>query len=220
MSIKSAPLKAALLPQPPRHGLEPATRNLKPVTCNLFHTHVFENKIAARLPFSNQMDSRQSNLSTTVSKQGLVQWNHIRKRRGAPPLIFEKNTHFELHPEPASPGNQLQATSSEHSVQGSQLSTPSHQPPATNKKTKLLDNFYFRIKYITVRGPVDRLYTNKRQPAWNQIDKLSRPTPDKKRKTVFFGRKHDPPSAVRCRLQATGYRLRPARTIPVLNSFS
>jgi hypothetical protein len=115
MSIKSAPLKAALLPQPPRHGLEPATRNLKPVTCNLFHTHVFENKIAARLPFSNQMDSRQSNLSTTVSKQRLMQCNQILKHRGARPPIFEKN-HFELHPEPASPGNQLPATSSEHSA--------------------------------------------------------------------------------------------------------
>ena len=102
MSIKSAPLKAALLPQPPRHGLEPATRNLKPVTCNLFHTHVFENKIAARLPFSNQMDSRQSNLSTTVSKPGLTQWNQILKRRGdwSP---FSKKTHISSSPAPASP---------------------------------------------------------------------------------------------------------------------
>jgi hypothetical protein len=109
--MKSDPLQPAPLPQPARHGLEPATRNLKPVTRNLFHTHVFENEIAAQLPLSNQIDTRQSNLSTTVSKQSLTQWNQIHKRRGAQSPIFEKNTHFELHPEPASPGNQLPATS-------------------------------------------------------------------------------------------------------------
>jgi hypothetical protein len=178
------PIKPAPLPQPSKHGLEPATRNLKPVTCNLFHTQVFENKIAAQLPLSNQMDSRQSNLSTTVSKQRLMQCNQILKHRGARPPIFEKN-HFELHPEPASPGNQLPATSSEHSA--SRLRAPgSGLPavryplsairsglPAINNKTKWLHNFYFRIKYITVRGPVDKLCTRKPQPPWNHIDKLS-----------------------------------------------
>jgi hypothetical protein len=94
--MKSDPLQPAPLPQPARHGLEPATRNLKPVTRNLFHTHVFENKIAAQLPLSNQIDTRQSNLSTTVSKQRLMQSNQILIRRGDWSPIFEKNTHFEL----------------------------------------------------------------------------------------------------------------------------
>jgi hypothetical protein len=96
--MKSDPLQPAPLPQPARHGLEPATRNLKPVTRNLFHTHVFENKIAAQLPLSNQIDTRQSNLSTTVSKQSLTQWNQILKRRGAPSPIFERNTTFRAFP--------------------------------------------------------------------------------------------------------------------------
>jgi hypothetical protein len=192
------PLQPATLPQPARHGLEPATRNLKPVTCNLFHTQVFKNKIAAQLPLSNEIHSRQSNLSTTASKQRLMQWNQILKRRGAQSPIFEKNTHFELsprHADPAFPNLEPPAP----------LSAIRYQAPAINQKTRLLDNFYFRIKYITGRGHVDRLCTNKPQPPSNQIDKLSRPHPSPKRKLVFFT-----PRA----------SSRPARTIPVLNSFS
>ena len=53
-------------------------------------TQVFENKIAGQLQCSNQIDSRQSNLSTTVPKSGLIQWNHIRKHRGAQSPFFKK----------------------------------------------------------------------------------------------------------------------------------
>jgi hypothetical protein len=133
--MKSDPPQPALPPQPARHGLEPATRNLKPVTCNLFHTQVFENKITAQLPLSNQMDTRQSNLSTTVSKQSLVQWNQILKCSGAQSFIFEK-THISRSPEPASPGNQLQApapSSTLHAL-NSQLPTPSSQLPAISSQ--------------------------------------------------------------------------------------
>jgi hypothetical protein len=68
----------------------------------LLPTHVFENKMAAQLLLSNQIDSRQSNLSTTVSKPGLTQWNQILKRRGdwSP---FSKKTHISSSPAPASP---------------------------------------------------------------------------------------------------------------------
>ena len=53
-------------------------------------TQVFENKIPGQLQFSNQIDSRQPNLSTTAPKYGLTQWNHIRKHRGAQSPFFKK----------------------------------------------------------------------------------------------------------------------------------
>jgi hypothetical protein len=64
---------------------------------------VSENKIAGQLPLSNPIDSRQSNLSTTASKQGLMQWNQILSSCGARSPIFEKITHFKLFPRHANP---------------------------------------------------------------------------------------------------------------------
>jgi len=82
---------------------------------------VFENKIAGQLQYSNQIDSRQPSLSTTVPKYGLIQWNHIRKHRGAHPPIFEKITHFELTPR----GNQTQ-----------RLPTPNRPQPQPSSQTQ------------------------------------------------------------------------------------
>ena len=131
-----------------------------PVTVAPSPTQVFENKIAGQLPLSNPIDSRQPNLSTTVSKYDLTQWNHIRKRRGARPLFFEKITHFELHPELASPGNQLQAPSAQLPALPT-LNSHNSQLPAIYQKTKSLNNFNFRIKWIAVNRTC-------RQPSQNR----------------------------------------------------
>ena len=73
------------------------------VAIALSTAQVSENKIAGQLPLSNPIDSRQSNLSTTASKQGLMQWNQILNSRGARSPIFEKITHFKLSPRQADP---------------------------------------------------------------------------------------------------------------------
>jgi hypothetical protein len=116
---------------------------------------VFENKIAGQLQHSNQMDSRQPNLSTSVPKSGLTQSNHIRKHHGARSPILEKITHFELSPrhrDPASPSTEQPAPNAVENRHPWAQSVEYRQRPSLSstsinqrkyQKTKSLDNFYF-----------------------------------------------------------------------------
>jgi hypothetical protein len=197
MPLQPAPIKS----DPPRPAsfrpsLQATGHRLPAPTVSwTLGTQVFENKIAAQLPLSNQMDSRQSNLSTTVSKQRLMQWNQILKHRRARPPIFEKTQISSLsprHADPAFPSLEppaptvFEGQAPSTQPPGSQLTTHNSQLPAIHQKTKSLHNFYFGIKYITVAGHVDRLYTSKPQPSWNHIDRVSQPTPDQKEKKCVF----------------------------------
>jgi hypothetical protein len=68
---------------------------------------------------------------------------------------------------------------------GARLATHNSQLTAIYMKTRLPHNFHFRIKYLTVTRPVDKMYNTQTHPQQNQILKCQTPTPGVQKKTAF-----------------------------------
>lgn len=79
---------------------------------------------------------------------------------------------------------------------GARLATHNSQLTAIYMKTRLPHNFHFRIKYLTVTRPVDKMYNTQTHPQQNQILKCQTPTPGvRKKNSVFPERPHQPIAA-------------------------
>jgi hypothetical protein len=115
-------------------------------------------------------------------------------RRRAPTACFlhEKQAVFCHRATPATgyqppslPTHNSQPHNSQLTTHNSQLTTHNSQLTTLYMKTKLADNFHFRIKYLTVTRPVDKMCNTQPQSEQNQIHNCQTPRPRQKRKTAF-----------------------------------
>jgi hypothetical protein len=142
---------------------------------------VFENKIAGQLQHSNQMDSRQPNLSTSVPKSGLTQSNHIRKHHGARSPILEKITHFELSPrhrDPASPSTKQPAPNAvenrhpwgtKRGIPPTPLAQQHQHQPAQVSENKIAGQLLLLNQMNSGQSNLSTTVSKRRLMPWNQI---------------------------------------------------
>jgi len=78
----------------------------------------------------------------------------------------------------------IRKASRTHPENSATLSSPT-EPQPIYIETKSLDNLYFRIKYLTVTRPVNKVYNTQPQPQQNQIHNCQTPTPGLEKKAVF-----------------------------------
>jgi hypothetical protein len=80
----------------------------------------------------------------------------------------------------------IRKASRTHPENSATLSRPT-EPQLIYIETKSLDNLYFRIKYLTVTRPVNKVYNTQPQPQQNQIHNCQTPTPGLEKKQCFPG---------------------------------
>jgi hypothetical protein len=71
-------------------------------------------------------------------------------------------------------------------VASSGLSSVTNDRPAIYMKTNSLDNLHFRIKYLTVDRPVNKMCNTQPHPEHNQILSCQGPRPGVGKKSAFF----------------------------------
>jgi hypothetical protein len=89
--------------------------------------------------------------------------------------------------QPAKPGpkperDRLKATGYRLQATGYRLQATGYRLQANDMKPKLLDNFYFRIKYLTVNRAVDKMYNTDPQHHANQILNCQTSPPGRRKK--------------------------------------
>jgi hypothetical protein len=158
------------------------------VAMALSPTQVSENKITEQLPLLNQMDSRQSNQPTAVSKQGLLPWNQILKHRAARSPLLKKITHFEASPAmqtPASPNTEPPAPPTfflsaivRLQVPGSQLRVPSYL-----SENKIAGQLQLSNQMDSRQSNLSTTVSKQALMPWNQM--RIRQLPPRQKRTLF-----------------------------------